>query len=242
MSKKGIIDLEKARIFRKVNKEREAEPVLPMEKTLEKNIEREKEILEATEIKVPEVLKEAYDKFQEECDKYVEDHMGDTPAMAGDFLRMQSDFQKMKSSEYYGDPKTEEFTCSMHNPIKKGLTGPTGRPGLKGVKYEEEDAGTVPALRFIENGNQVFDDILTEMAILHKKKNTDYGDAWHIEFEEFGPIIGVIRLYEKVNRLKSLHKNGKALVGDESFEDTLIDIANYAVMTLSEMRRAKNNN
>lgn len=84
-----------------------------------------------------------------------------------------------------------------------------------------------------------FNDILKEMEILHNKKNADYGNAWSIEFKEFGPIIGVIRLYEKVSRLKSLIKREKAEVADESFEDTLIDIANYAVMTLEEIRKNK---
>lgn len=81
-----------------------------------------------------------------------------------------------------------------------------------------------------------FTEILKQMSELHDRKNADYGNAWHEEFQEFGPVCGVLRLYEKTKRLKSLYQNGRAQVYDESFEDTLIDIANYAVMTLAELR------
>ena len=41
-----------------------------------------------------------------------------------------------------------------------------------------------------------------------------------------------IRLSDKLNRFKKLSKNGDAKVADESIRDTLIDLANYALMTI----------
>ena len=43
-----------------------------------------------------------------------------------------------------------------------------------------------------------------------------------------------IRLEDKLNRLKSLLKK-ESLVTDEKIEDTLMDLANYAIMTLIEL-------
>ena len=43
-------------------------------------------------------------------------------------------------------------------------------------------------------------------------------------------ISCVIRLSDKIERLKSLCRNGETRVEDESLRDTLIDLANYAVM------------
>lgn len=44
-----------------------------------------------------------------------------------------------------------------------------------------------------------------------------------------------IRLSDKLNRFKTLSRNQKAQVSDESIRDTLLDLANYAIMTILEM-------
>lgn len=47
-----------------------------------------------------------------------------------------------------------------------------------------------------------------------------------------------IRLGDKFNRFKTLSRNGDQKVNDESIRDTLIDLANYAIMTVLEMEVA----
>jgi hypothetical protein len=47
-----------------------------------------------------------------------------------------------------------------------------------------------------------------------------------------------IRLEDKLNRLKSLTRSGDQQVNDESIDDTLMDLANYAIMTIVERRLA----
>ena len=47
-----------------------------------------------------------------------------------------------------------------------------------------------------------------------------------------------IRLEDKLNRLKALTRAGNQQVNDESIDDTLMDLANYAIMTLVERRIA----
>jgi hypothetical protein len=71
---------------------------------------------------------------------------------------------------------------------------------------------------------------------LYERKNHDYGDSFGKSFKEYGMAMPCIRLEDKLNRLKALTKD-KAQVSDESIEDTIMDLANYAIMTLVEMRQ-----
>lgn len=71
---------------------------------------------------------------------------------------------------------------------------------------------------------------------LYERKNHDYGDSFGKSFKEYGMAMPCIRLEDKLNRLKALTKD-KAKVSDESVEDTIMDLANYAIMTLVEMKR-----
>lgn len=79
--------------------------------------------------------------------------------------------------------------------------------------------------------------ICTEMNALYARKNRDYGDSFHLSFEEEGMAMARIRLGDKLNRFKTLTKNNDQLVQDESIRDTLIDLANYAIMTVMEIDR-----
>ena len=47
-----------------------------------------------------------------------------------------------------------------------------------------------------------------------------------------------IRLGDKFNRFKTLSRATEKQVSDESIRDTLIDLANYAIMTVLEMEAA----
>lgn len=76
-----------------------------------------------------------------------------------------------------------------------------------------------------------FSDITKDMTELYERKNKDYGNSFDKTLNEFGIVAGLIRLNDKMNRVKSIY-NKDVSVKDESLEDTLIDLANYAVMTL----------
>ena len=83
----------------------------------------------------------------------------------------------------------------------------------------------------IERHNRICD----ELNDLYERKNKDYGDAFHKSFLEEGMAMPRIRLGDKLNRFKSLTRTGDQKVNDESIRDTLIDLANYAIMTIIEM-------
>lgn len=77
---------------------------------------------------------------------------------------------------------------------------------------------------------------------IYNKKNHDYGDSFGKSFKEYGMTMPCIRLEDKINRLKSLIKSKDILVEDESIEDTLLDLANYAIMTVIELDITKEDN
>lgn len=78
--------------------------------------------------------------------------------------------------------------------------------------------------------------ILNEIKQLHNRKNADYGDSFDKTLDEFGLVASATRMSDKFNRFKSLIKN-PAQVSDEKIEDTLIDLASYAIMTIKWMRQ-----
>lgn len=74
-----------------------------------------------------------------------------------------------------------------------------------------------------------------ELSRLYERKNQDYGDSFHKTFQEYGLVMPCIRLEDKLSRLKSLALGGARQVRDESIRDTLMDLANYALMTVMEL-------
>lgn len=74
-----------------------------------------------------------------------------------------------------------------------------------------------------------------ELNDLYARKNADYGDSFGLSFKEEGLAMARIRLGDKLNRFKTLSRSVERKVLDESIRDTLIDLANYALMTVLEM-------
>lgn len=84
-----------------------------------------------------------------------------------------------------------------------------------------------------------FIDITKKMAKTYAAKNHDYGNSFEESLDEFGLVASVVRLGDKMNRIKSLIKK-EAQVKDESIKDTLLDMANYAIMTVMWMNKKQN--
>lgn len=79
-------------------------------------------------------------------------------------------------------------------------------------------------------------DICKGLNEIYEQKNHDYGDSFHDTFVEEGMAMARIRLSDKLNRFKKLSKaDSEQKVNDESIRDTLLDLANYAIMTVMEM-------
>lgn len=81
---------------------------------------------------------------------------------------------------------------------------------------------------------------------LYARKNHDYGDSFHKTFLEERMAMPRIRLEDKLSRFKTLSRisptdSAQQQVTDESIRDTLLDLANYAIMTVLELDEAEAN-
>ena len=50
-----------------------------------------------------------------------------------------------------------------------------------------------------------FSDITKDMTKLYERKNKDYGNSFDKTLNEFGIVAGLIRLNDKMNRVKSIY-------------------------------------
>lgn len=71
------------------------------------------------------------------------------------------------------------------------------------------------------------------MISIYRKKNADYGNSFDQSLDEDGLLVAKIRIGDKVRRFLSLTKEGvEVQVKEESISDTLLDLANYCLMTI----------
>lgn len=88
---------------------------------------------------------------------------------------------------------------------------------------------------------QKINNTCSELAILLKEKNHKYGDSFAKTVDEYGKAVLLLRIQDKLNRLKQLlilkdPCNDK----EESIEDTFLDIAGYAVLARIYIQDNKN--
>ena len=81
-----------------------------------------------------------------------------------------------------------------------------------------------------------FTAITEKMHIIYLKKNHDYGKSFDKTMDEFGLTSAVIRMNDKLERLKTLRTTISEITA-ESIDDTLMDLASYAVMTLMYLHK-----
>lgn len=89
------------------------------------------------------------------------------------------------------------------------------------------------------NDKDIHKEICSELHETYVKKNNDYGNSFKKSYDEFGIVSAVVRMTDKMERIKSLTGGTKSEVTDESIEDTILDLANYAIMTAIELRNRR---
>lgn len=120
--------------------------------------------------------------------------------------------------------------------VKGNQSLESNKNALDYVIHSLEKLGARPVL---PDDVEQFIDITQNMAKTFAAKNHDYGNSFEQSLNEFGIVASVVRMGDKMNRIKSLVKK-EAQVKDESIKDTLLDLASYSVMALMWMN--KNNN
>lgn len=84
----------------------------------------------------------------------------------------------------------------------------------------------------------LLENIVKDVTDLLVKKNSDYGDSYFELRREFGEVAFVVRLVDKVSRLKTLLKNNRQ-VTDEREIDTIKDIIGYCLLELYYRKHIK---
>jgi hypothetical protein len=103
-------------------------------------------------------------------------------------------------------------------------------------EYDEEKSNEVN----LPWNERTFKSIVDKMFDIYHRKNSDYGNSFSKSFEKFGMQSVLMRLTDKYNRLEALTESGEEpKVKDESIEDTLMDMANYAILAIIELRARK---
>ncbi len=118
-----------------------------------------------------------------------------------------------------------------------------------GYRYSDSDLDikTCPRcgsshLDFAADPKNVFSQYTDKLANVLQSKNDAYGDSFTKSIDEDGLLVLKIRLGDKFNRISSLIKKGELKENDESLEDTLLDMAGYAILGLKYLEEHKNEN
>ena len=123
---------------------------------------------------------------------------------------------------------------TFNSAIKTGDDEPRNtmiKPNTEGVVNKE--------IKPKENMDNLVDHagICAELTNTYRKKNADYGNSFSRAVEKYGLVSALTRISDKFNRLESLILHKEQEVKDESIQDTLLDLANYCIMTVMEIRK-----
>ena len=91
----------------------------------------------------------------------------------------------------------------------------------------------------MEDKKVTFETIINECIEIYKKKNSDYGNSATKTYEQFGDISYATRINDKINRINSLIITNKQEIKDESIDDTIMDLENYAILWLVDRKNNK---
>lgn len=146
-----------------------------------------------------------------------------------EYLSKTGDYFELEDIDY---ERTKGISIKEKKQMKK--TGKIVEGKLRLDKCEPTE-GEDKSISFEQAEKQrIFKEITDNMLQLYKDKNEDYGDSFKKVREEYPHAI-IIRLMDKLGRLKSLYK-GEVNIKDEGIENVLIDMANYCVMEMVERR------
>ena len=117
---------------------------------------------------------------------------------------------------------------------------------IEGMKQdvENEEKGTdktfAPQVTNPQRDEEIYGSLLDKLFTTYKAKDADYGSAFAEMFDELGIDYAYGKLREKMNRIKVL-RNKPNMVENEGLEDALLDTAGYAILTLVELKKRKDN-
>ena len=138
------------------------------------------------------------------------------------------EYIKVRSDALGGKP----FYISLSDVMQRGLVD---NKTLKDVLRNERDDKSA---RLFPKKFIAFRDITNGMYDTFKAKNHDYGNSFSELFAECGMTYAYGHMAEKLKRVKSLMSD-EAKVNGESIRDSLLDLANYAILTIMELDKTR---
>lgn len=92
--------------------------------------------------------------------------------------------------------------------------------------------------QFLKN----YEETLSELANTFFLKNERYGNSFTDTMEDYGLVASIVRITDKFNRMTTLFQNRKLDCDDEPLKDTMLDMANYLIMTVAYMKEEDRQN
>lgn len=92
--------------------------------------------------------------------------------------------------------------------------------------------------KFLEN----YETTLSELANTFFLKNERYGNSFTDTIEDYGLVASMVRITDKFNRMTTLFQNRELDCDNESLKDTMLDMANYLIMTVAYMKEEDRQN
>ena len=85
-----------------------------------------------------------------------------------------------------------------------------------------------------------FSEYTNHLADVLNQKNLAYGDSFSKSVDKYGLSVIGVRLSDKYNRIEHLITHHEFKENDESLEDTLLDMAGYAILGLKYLKEHEN--
>ena len=79
------------------------------------------------------------------------------------------------------------------------------------------------------NNQQLHEQTCKLLNEVYVKKNRAYGDSFNRSIDDFGYVAALVRINDKLERLKTLLKTNE-VCQEEPTKDSALDLANYAIM------------
>lgn len=108
------------------------------------------------------------------------------------------------------------------------------------IKVEGTDKVFATHVGNVQSDEEIYGSLLDKLFTTYKAKDADYGSAFSEMFDELGIDYAYGKLREKMNRIKVLRSKPN-MVENEGLEDALLDTAGYAILTLVELKKRKDN-
>lgn len=182
--------------------------------------------------------------YIESCGKVVEPEKNDEAAAVisdGDPLIMTKIAAAKffdAQNKFFTEVKKERDMAKRQIPIKELADSCIIQSQLKvTLDYLKDYIGVLKN----EPDARSFKKITDEMNDTFKAKNHDYGSSFSNLFKEYGMIYAYGHMAEKLECVKSLMKD-EAKVKGEGMKDSLLDLANYAILTVMELERKEEEN